>query len=149
MAVEALADEGVDDPLRLSECFVSREWLAANGLPNRHNLLDYFACSPFFAPGALLDRGGGSDALSAPGAIVYALRSPQPAEEALGLFVVERRQNGVMCAAYACLGDGLLVQAPPLRELILARAGRAAAHLSAALQTLQQLEEAERAGGAQ
>ena len=140
-------DLDVDDPLRLTEFFSNAEWLAARGAPTRHTILEYFATSPFFAPGALLDRGDGSEAAAAAAApsapTVYALRAPAPAEEALGLGVVERRQAGVMCAAYACLGDGLLVQAPPLRELILARAGRAAAHVAAAQRTLRLLEEAE------
>jgi hypothetical protein len=50
--------------------------------------------------------------------------------------------GGVVCAVYCALGSQI-VQAPPLRELILSRAGRAAAHLSAALRTLRLLEEAD------
>ena len=53
----------------------------------------------------------------------------------------DERVAGVICAVYCAL-NGHVVQAPPLRELILSRAGRAAAHLSAALRTLKQLEEA-------
>ena len=146
--------EGEEDhPLRLSEVFVNSEWSA--GPLTRHNILDYFAGSPFFVPGGVLDRGdgggggGGGGAPSststpappADAAAVYSLRPPTPAEEAQGMFVITRRHGGVICAVYCAL-SGSIVQAPPLRELILSRAGRAAAHLSAALRTLKQLEEA-------
>jgi hypothetical protein len=154
----ASSEGGDDHPLRLAEVFINSEWAA--GPLSRHNILDYFCASPFFAAGAELDRGDGgapavagapppaaatstpSSSTSAPSdAVVYSLRPPAPAEEAQGLFVIEKRVGGVISAVYCALGDQI-VQAPPLRELILSRAGRAAAHLSAALETLRQLEEA-------
>jgi hypothetical protein len=150
--MEGACDE--EHPLRLSEVYVNGEWAA--GPITRFNVLDYFAGSPFFTPGAALDRGGGAPSgpssssssssslhpsTSSDATVVYSLRPPAPAEEAQGLFVIERRVAGVICAVYCAL-NGHVVQAPPLRELILSRAGRAAAHLSAALRTLKQLEEA-------
>jgi hypothetical protein len=136
----------------LTICFRDDAWLALNPLTPA-TLLDYFIRSPFFCLGAVLDRGGGgggggggedeeAQVPHASAEVCFACRPSQREEEEAGVFSIERREFGVVTAVYTCL-RGTLVMAPPLRDLIIARAGRAAVHLKNALKTLRELEEAE------
>ena len=129
----------------LTASFRDDAWLALNPL-TAATILDYFARSPFFRVGAVLDREVQSSSLEEDLQVPYATtdccfacRPFGREEEAAGTFSIERREYGVVTAVYACL-RGTLVQAPPLRELIIARAGRASVHLSNALRTLRELE---------
>jgi len=130
----------------LTSAFRDDAWLAQNSL-SASTVLDYFARSPFFRVGGVLDREvfrGDAEALVpyASAEVCYACRPTLREEEEAGVFSIERREFGVVTAVFACL-QGTLVQAPPLRELIAARAGRAAVHLGNALRTLRELEEAQ------
>jgi hypothetical protein len=131
----------------LTTAFRDDHWLSQNEL-TAATILDYFARSPFFRVGGVLDREvfrGEDDSALVPFAsaeVCYACRPALREEAEAGVFSIERREYGVVTAVFACL-RGTLVMAPPLRELIVARAGRAAVHLGAALRTLRELEEAQ------
>ncbi len=143
-----MQDAHAADSLTIS--FRDDAWLALNPL-SPATLLDYFSRSPFFCLGAVLDReafrggGGEEEEAQVPHAtaeVCFAGRPSLREEEEAGVYSIERREYGVVTAVYTCL-RGTLVMAPPLRDLIVARAGRAAVHLQNALRTLRELEEAE------
>jgi hypothetical protein len=140
-----MATMNTPDSESLSICYRDDGWLKTHALTGS-TVLDYFQTSPFYIPGAILDRGeqaqedgpvpfAGSD-------VCYARRPETKEEEAAGVFSLERRERGVVTGLYLVL-QGTLIRAPPLRDLIIARAGRAAFHLKNALQTLRELEEAQ------
>lgn len=137
-----------DSPDRLQESYSDPAWLSLNPL-NRGTVLDYFTRSPFFIPGASLEREGVEavpQSLSGV-SVSYSLRPVSEAEEKAGVFTISRLQNGVCVAMYTCLG-GTIIQCPPLERLISSRVGRASVHLAAALKTLAALEELEGMAGA-
>jgi hypothetical protein len=133
-----------DSPHRLQELYCDPSWLSLNPL-TKGTVLDYFSRSPFFIPGASLEREGVEPApqsLSGGVNVSYSLRPVSEAEERAGVFTISRLQNGVCVGMYTCLG-GTIIQCPPLESLISSRVGRASVHLEAALKTLAALEELE------
>ncbi len=125
----------------LTISFCDPAYLASHPL-SLSTLLDYFQLSPFFIPGAVLDRTSASQGVYAHAAaeVCYACRPTSREEEAAGIFTIERRERGVITGVYLCL-HGTIIMAPPLRELIIARAGRASVHLTNALNTLREIGE--------
>jgi len=130
-----------NSPDRLLESYRDEAWLSVNNL-DKSLILDYFSRSPFFIPGSKLERESGETLTSSQ--TTYTLRPVTELENKAGVYLIQRFENGVCVSTFTCLG-GTIVQCPPLHALVGSRVGRAAVHLSAALRTLRELEEAERA----
>ena len=129
-----------NSPDRLLESYRDDVWLSINRC-DKALCLDYFSRSPFFIPGSKLDHDNSMES-SPSSQISYSLRPVTEAEDKVGVYVIQRIENGILCGLY-CIINGTIIQSPPLSTLVISRCGRAGAHLASALRTLRELEEVE------